>query len=118
MINKEVYTYDYIMKVKTKYKADPQIIEKTIFAFGLLEALSNSGASFIFKGGTSLMLLLDKPLRLSTDIDITVDPEYDILSFIQKASKIYPFIRYEESTRLGSNSIVKKHFKFYYKSTC
>lgn len=116
MINKEVYTKAYITEINKKYRADPQIIERTVFAFGLLQALVKSGADFIFKGGTSLMLLLDKPLRLSTDIDIIVEPGYDISSYVEKAGKIYPFIRCEENVRRGFNDIVKRHFRFYYKS--
>lgn len=53
-------------------KADPSIIERTVFAFGLLEAITRVGMPFIFKGGTSLMVMLDDPRRLSTDIDIIV----------------------------------------------
>ena len=34
------------------------LIERTVFAFGLLEALVRVGLKFTFKGGTSLMLLL------------------------------------------------------------
>jgi len=62
------------------------------------------------------MLLLDEPMRLSTDIDIIVKPDADIMEYIENASKIYPFIRFEENTRVGANNIVKKHFRFYYKS--
>ncbi len=46
---------------------------------------------FIFKGGTSLLFLLDKPMQLSTDIDIIVEPDVDVEAYIQKAGKIVPF---------------------------
>lgn len=116
MISKDVYTKDYIVKLREGSKCDPSILERSIFAFGLLEAFARTGADFIFKGGTSLMLLLDEPMRLSTDIDIIVKPDADIMAYIESASKIYPFIRFEENTRVGVNNIVKKHFRFYYKS--
>lgn len=102
--------------LKGSNKCDPYILERSILAFSLLEALARTGAEFIFKGGTSLLLLLDKPIRLSTDIDIVVKPNVNITAYIEKASKIYPFVRFEEVTRTGTNGIVKKHFKFYYKS--
>ena len=116
MIDKKVYTKTYIDDLVKKYKADPQIIERAVFALGLLEALVVVGTTFIFKGGSALMLLLEKPFRLSTDVDIIVKPEFDIEKYVNKASEIYPFIRYEEDTRVGANSIVKKHYRFYYKS--
>lgn len=49
----------------------------------MLEAISKVGMPFIFKGGTCLMILLDKPRRLSTDIDIIVEPGIDVESFNQ-----------------------------------
>jgi hypothetical protein len=39
------------------------------------------------------MLLLDKPRRLSTDIDIIVEPETDVEMYIRKAGQIFPFKR-------------------------
>lgn len=116
MIKREVFTKEYISKIVTKYNTDPQIVERSIFALGLLEAITISKLDFTFKGGSSLMILLEKPLRLSTDIDIIVKPGVDVLSYILKASKTYPFVRYEEKNRIGANNIVKKHFSFYYKS--
>ena len=55
-------------------RRDPQLIERSLYALGLLEALSVVGLEFIFKGGSSMLLLLDHPMRLSTDIDIVVAP--------------------------------------------
>lgn len=116
VISREVYTKEYITGLREGSKCDPAILERSVFAFGLLEAFARTGAEFIFKGGTSLMLLLDEPMRLSTDIDIIVKPDADIMAYIENASKIYPFVRFEENTRVGANNIVKKHFRFYYKS--
>ena len=50
------------------------LVEKTIRAFSLLEALARSGCPFIFKGGSSLMLHLNTSKRLSIDIDIICPP--------------------------------------------
>ena len=65
-----------------------------------------TGMKFIFKGGTSLMLLLEHPLRLSTDIDIIVDPGTDVDRYIEAAGNIFPFLRREEDFRIGKNNIV------------
>ena len=78
MIDKKIYDLDYIRELQARYKTDPGLLERVLYAFGLLEALVKVGMKFTFKGGTSLMLLLDHPIRLSTDIDIIVDPGTDV----------------------------------------
>lgn len=114
MIDKVVYEIDYIRELHDKYNSDPGLIERALYAFGLLEALKKVGMPFCFKGGTSLMLILDKPLRLSTDIDILVEPGTDVDGYIEKASKIFPFFDKDEDIRHGKNGVIKRHFKFTY----
>lgn len=114
MIRKESFEEKHIREVQKKSRRDPVLIERVIYAFGLLEALTKVKLPFIFKGGTSLMLLLKKPGRLSTDIDIIVEPGTDIDEYIRQASVIFPFISQEETVRKGKNNIVKRHFKFIY----
>lgn len=117
MISSLSFKKENIENIKKKYpKLDIQLIERTIFAFGLLEALVKVKLPFIFKGGTSLMLLLDNPYRLSTDIDIVVAPNIEIENYLDEVAKIYPFIRREEQIRKGRNNIIKKHYKYYYQS--
>lgn len=50
MIDKSIFSKDYINQKRIELKCDPTILERTIFAFGLLEAMVKSGAEFIFKG--------------------------------------------------------------------
>ena len=82
----------------------------------MLEALLKVGLPFIFKGGTALLLLLDKPMRLSTDIDIIVEPGVDVDRYIQEAGRIFPFLNCQEDVRKGRNNIEKRHYKFSYQS--
>ena len=116
MIQKETYLLDNIQRIKDKYNLDPELIQRAIFALGLVETLVVVGAEFIFKGGSSLMILNETPKRLSTDVDILVEPDYDIESFINKASSIFPFISFEESKRKTNKTISKKHFRIKYAS--
>ena len=116
MLKKNNFTLENIRRLKTKTGLDPSLLERAVYAFGLLEALSLVGLDFVFKGGTSLMLLLDEPKRLSTDIDIIIRPGTDIDRFIEKASEIFPFVRCEEQVRRKAQNIEKRHFKFLYKS--
>ena len=116
MIARDNFYEPHIRDLQAQSKGDPGLIERALYAFGLLEALAKVGLNFIFKGGTSLLLLLPEPKRLSTDIDIVVAPGTDIESSIEEASKIFPFQKLEEQKRVGRNNIVKRHFKFTYDS--
>ena len=49
---------------ETAFGRAPILIEKLIMALTLLENLRNSGLDFVFKGGTSLILLFKTLLRL------------------------------------------------------
>ena len=66
-MNRDNFSESHIRALQLGSKRDPGLIERTIFAFGLLDALCEVGLPFVFKGGTSLMLLLKHPRRLSTD---------------------------------------------------
>lgn len=114
MIIKENYGEEHIRQLQMQSRKDPQLIERALYALGLLEALKQAGMDFIFKGGSCLMILLPQVMRLSTDIDIIVAPGTDVETYIEKASRIFPFVRYEEQVRIGKNNIEKRHFKFTY----
>ncbi len=116
MIKAESFTIDHIRALEKSTHNDPSLLERSIYAFGLLESLVRVGLPLIFKGGTSLMLLLEHPRRLSVDIDIIVEPEADMAHYLELASVIFPFKRQEEQTRPGHNDIIKRHYKFYYDS--
>ena len=58
MIAKENYTDEHIRQLQKDSKRDPILLERTVYAFGLLEAITRVGLPFVFKGGTCLMLLL------------------------------------------------------------
>ena len=110
MILQESFSKEHIKALQEKSKRDPALLERTIYAFGLLEAITKVNMPFVFKGGTCLMLLMDKPRRLSTDIDIIVAPGTDVDAFIAEAARIFPFKTVEEQKRFGKNNIEKRHF--------
>ena len=116
MIIKDTFSKDHLTLIRNRLQMDPFIVERSIFALGLLEALVQSGLKFVFKGGTSLMLLFNTPRRLSTDIDIVVPIGTNIKDYLETASKIFPFVEVEEQIRKGRNNIIKQHFKFFYDS--
>lgn len=116
MLTKDNFTLDHVKELKKNRMVDSFILERSIYAFGLLEALCRVKMPFIFKGGTSLMLLLKQPGRLSTDIDIVVAPGTDVDHYLEEAGKIFPFEKVEQQIRKGTNSIEKRHYKYYYDS--
>lgn len=116
MLKKENFTEEHIRDLQSASHRDPLLLERSVYAFGLLEAITRGGMPFIFKGGTCLILLLERPMRLSTDIGIIVAPGTDLNTFIEEAGKIFPFVSVEEQVRKGKNNIEKRHFKFVYES--
>lgn len=117
MIKKECFSKEWIDQKRGIYTAsDPIILERTIYAFELLVNLKKAGIEFIFKGGTSLILLLDEPKRLSIDVDIiTSEKEDKISKALDGLIKAGIFNKWEEDTR-EEKGIPKKHFKVYYDS--
>lgn len=111
MIDKRTYTDENIQRIVVTYKVDYELAQRAVFALGLVEALVRSGLQFTFKGGSSAMLLFPAPKRLSTDVDILVEPGADVEKAIKDASVIFPFLSYEESIRKTSKSISKKTFQ-------
>lgn len=58
-------------KAREKYRRlNPPVLEKMIKALYLLQLLKKSDCQFVFKGGTSLILILETARRFSVDIDI------------------------------------------------
>lgn len=114
MISEKTFELEHIKELQREFSNDLHQIERTLYALGLLEAISRTGMPFIFKGGTCLMLLLKQPMRISTDIDIVVPPGIDIDDYIQKAGHIFPFFHVQEIQREPDIDIVKRHFKFLY----
>lgn len=115
MILSKTRTPEWIMGIREQLRGkDPILIEKMIMAMMLVEDLQLSGLDFIFKGGTSLLLLLGTPRRFSIDIDVLVakkiDPENAFPVIVGKGS----FIRYEENRRQGE--LPKQHYKFFFNS--
>ncbi len=114
MLLKDNFTANHILKLREETGADPSILERTVFAFGLLEAMRKVNMPFVFKGGTSLLLLLEHPRRLSTDIDIIVNRGLDIKNYLERAGRLFPFLRVEEHRRKEGKDIDKHHFRFYF----
>lgn len=115
MIHPDSRTLSWIEQVAKDNKIkDIALVEKTIRAFSLLEALARSGCPFLFKGGSSLMLHLDTGKRLSIDIDIICPPGTRIEEYLEKYSEEYGFGEVKLVERISRTDIPKQHAKFFY----
>lgn len=116
MIRKECYEKEWIDKVCSSHKfRHPELVEKVIRAFSLLEMLTREGCPLTFKGGTSLLLILgDKARRLSIDIDILCPPGTEIEKYLQNCEK-YGFTDCKVIRRENRNGNVPKgHYKSFF----
>jgi hypothetical protein len=123
MIHKDSLTKEWIMQFREKpelKKNDPALIEKMIFALYLLECLAKQPFDFVFKGGTSLILLLDESYRFSIDIDITSNiSRAEIEDVLQKLVRNSAFesFKLDEDRSYDNAAIPKAHYFLYFKSS-
>ncbi len=97
MISNFSHSREWILGIReTATGRDPILIEKMIMALTLLENLQISGLNFIFKGGTSIILLFKTPRRFSIDIDIILPDDHDLEDCFQMVIRYGIFHRYEE----------------------
>lgn len=85
MIENKSFTKEWldIFRAKKEHKCiNVTILEKMVHAFSLLEHLKIEGLDFVFKGGTSLVLLLEEGNRFSIDIDIISSIKHELLETI------------------------------------
>ncbi len=103
---------------KIHSRIDKIILEKMIYALHLLERLKANGLEFVFKGGTSLVLLLEENNRFSIDLDIICktgrEELEDILQRVVDSSKFTAFEL--DENRSYQPGIPKAHYKFSFDS--
>jgi hypothetical protein len=121
MILAESYTEQWIhshLSKKGFEKINPPLVEKMIHALGLVEALAANGLEFIFKGGTSLILLIAAPGRFSIDIDIiTKATKEEIEAVLKNVCIGTPFKDYKlNEKRSYQPGIPKAHYSLTYNS--
>ena len=75
MVLEKCFTDEFISSRVGNNIDKKRIYEKVVYAFYLLEKIANLNYDFVFKGGTSLMLLLNTFNRFSVDIDILMKPK-------------------------------------------
>lgn len=109
---------DAFKKNREHQKIDKIILEKMIHALHLLERIKANGLDFVFKGGTSLLLLLKEGNRFSIDIDIICKADRasleKILNEVIESSRFKSYTLDEH--RSYQPGIPKAHYSFAFDS--
>ena len=103
---------------KAYKKINPPLVEKMIHALSLVQHLKVQGLDFIFKGGTSLILLLDKANRFSIDVDIITQADRtQIEALLDKVIDHSHFTGWQlDAPRSYQPGVPKAHYKLEYPS--
>ncbi|MBP7509128.1 MAG: nucleotidyl transferase AbiEii/AbiGii toxin family protein [Prolixibacteraceae bacterium] len=122
MFKEKCFTEEWLQSFKRQVshkRIDVIILEKMIYALHLLEQLKQNGLKFIFKGGTSLVLLLEEGNRFSIDIDIISNTRKDELEVVlRKVIETSRFNGFElDEHRSYKPGVPKAHYTFAYRSS-
>ena len=121
MIKEHCFTdkwLDTFKKQAAHKRIDKAILEKMIYALHLLECIKINGLDFIFKGGTSLILLLEEGSRFSIDIDIICNADTKNLEeILHKVVDSSNFKSFElDEHRSYKEGVPKAHYSFAFDS--
>lgn len=125
MIKNKCFKKEWITEFRRQKelsRMDPTLLEKMIYALYLVQNLKIQGLDFIFKGGTSLILLLESANRFSIDVDIIVNKSYksessqkEIEEILQKIVENSSFTNWAlDEKRSYQEEIPKAHYKLEY----
>lgn len=121
MIHPDCFQRLWLQQQAEVHRVQPnnlQFLERCIHALELVGRLSGAGLDFVFKGGTSLVLLLNPVRRLSIDVDIaTPEPIERIKAVLDQVAKNKPpFRAWEHQVKRDRDAPPTRHFKIYFPS--
>ena len=119
MIKEHCFTDDWLnafKKQRDHKRIDTIILEKMIYALHLLERLKTNDLDFVFKGGTSLVLLLQEGNRFSIDIDIISNTKREVLeNILNEVIETSHFTEWKlDVHRSYQKGVPKAHYKFFF----
>lgn len=122
MFKEICFTEEWLQSFKKQAahrKIDVIILEKMIYALHLLEQLQQHDLKFTFKGGTSLILLLEEIYRFSIDIGIISNTnKTEMEEVFYKVIHTSKFTSFKlDEHRSYKSGIPKAHYIFNYEST-
>jgi len=113
---KEFFTRENIEK--NRHHTSPVLTEQVAHCLELVSFLSYEGLDYMFKGGNSLLILLDRPERFSIDVDIatgeTKEKIEEVLENIVNKSDL--FIRWTKRPHKTKPWLPMTSYYIYYNS--
>lgn len=118
MIESQCYTRAWLEECREAVgRMDPGLLEKSIYAFDLVGRLAREGLPFVFKGGTALLLLLDRFRRLSIDVDIACPlPQAEVSRVVAEVVRKGPFLGVEPDSRDPTRLPKRHHYTLTFSS--
>jgi hypothetical protein len=117
MISPTCFSKDWLREQANALQArDVRNLEKCVLALELVGRLKKAGLEFIFKGGTSLLLLVDRPRRLSIDVDILCLESLEKLEEVLGKVVRPPFVAWEHQEHRDREAPPTRHFRLVYES--
>jgi len=95
---------------------DLLLLERCTLALELVGRLRQHGLEFIFKGGTSLLLQLPEPRRLSIDVDILCDEVGKLPEVLDQVVAEPPFTRWNHQAHRDRDEPPTQHYAVYFDS--
>jgi hypothetical protein len=116
ILHPKCFTENYLIEIQGGLKArDLGTLEKCVIALELVGRLQQAGLNFIFKGGTSLLLHLPEPRRLSIDVDIIcLDGAEKLKEVLKSIGKEAPFTHWEHQKHRDREAPPTQHYQVYY----
>ncbi len=117
MIKDKCFTEEWLesfKKQKDHKRIDKIILEKMIYGLHMLERLKANKLNFVFRGGTSLLFLLNEGNRFSIDIDIICKTDRkDLEGILNKVIETSKFTEWKlDEHRSYQPGVPKAHYKF------
>lgn len=118
MIDAKCFTREWLDECSRQAgRIDPGLLEKSIYAFELLGRLAESGLPFVFKGGTALLLVLDRFRRLSIDVDIAcAASQEEVKRIVAEVLRESRFSGFEQDMRDSTRLPKRHHYAINYDS--
>lgn len=117
VIDPKCFTVGYLQEMQRITRAqDILMLERCVLALELVGRLKQHGLDFIFKGGTSLLLQLPEPKRLSIDVDILCREKGKLPEVLDKVTQEGPFISWEHLAHRDRDEPPTTHYSVSFQS--
>lgn len=111
VLNPKCFQINYLQDIRTDTGArDLLMLERCVLALELVGRLRQYGLDFVFKGGTSLLLHLSEPKRLSIDVDILCLDQGKLPEVLDKVVSERPFHRWRHLKNLDRMNPPTVHY--------